>query len=111
MKKVELKVYFTNTIIILLKKFFILGVIHEDLNMNNIIIKDNKILGIIDVGDVVYSFTIFDFAVALCYLIMHEFKENNTKLSDVQIKSFVDAYEKQYRNLNDFEVSIIHVII
>ncbi|KAL5239730.1 hypothetical protein ACI65C_007140 [Semiaphis heraclei] len=87
------------------------SVIHEDLNMNNIIIKDNKIFGIIDVGDVVYSFTIFDFAVALCYLIMHEFKENNAKLSDVQIKSFVEAYEKQYRNLNDFEVSIIHTCI
>lgn len=79
--------------------------------MNNIIIKDNEIIGIIDVGDVVYSFTIFDFAVALCYLIMHEFKNDNAKLSNVHIKSFVEAYEKQYRNLNDFEISIIHVII
>ncbi|XP_060878487.1 hydroxylysine kinase [Metopolophium dirhodum] len=87
------------------------SVIHEDLNMNNIIIKDNKILGIIDVGDVVHSFTIFDFSVALCYLIMHEFKDNNAKLSNVHIKNFVEAYEKQYRNLNDFEVSIIHTCI
>lgn len=79
--------------------------------MNNIIIKDNKILGVIDVGDVVYSFTIFDFAIALCYLILHEFNDNNAKLSDVQIKNFVEAYEKQYRILNDFEISIIHVII
>ncbi|XP_025207051.1 uncharacterized protein LOC112602910 [Melanaphis sacchari] len=87
------------------------SVIHEDLNMNNIIIKDNKIFGIIDVGDVIYSFTIFDFAVALCYLIMHTFKDNNAKLSDVQIKNFVEAYEKQYRILNDFEVSIIHTCV
>jgi len=79
--------------------------------MNNIIIEDNNILGVIDVGDVVYSFTIFDFAVALCYLIMHKFKENNAKLSNVPIKNFVEAYEKKYRNLNDFEVSIIHVTI
>jgi len=79
--------------------------------MNNIIMKDNEIFGVIDVGDVVHSFTIFDFVVALCYLIMHEFKNNDAKLSNVQIKNFVEAYDKQYRNLNDFEVSIIHVII
>lgn len=79
--------------------------------MNNMIIKDNKILGVIDVGDVVYSFTIFDFAIALCYLILHEFNDNNAKLSDVQIKSFVEAYEKQYRILNEFEISIIHTCV
>lgn len=61
-------------------------------------------------GDVVYSYTIFEFAVALCYLILHEFEDNNGKLSNVQIKSFVNAYEKQYRRLNDLELSIIHVI-
>lgn len=77
--------------------------------MNNIIIKDNKILGVIDLGDVLHSFTIFDFSVALCYLILHEFEDNNVKLPDVQIKSFVDAYEKQCRNLNDLELSMIHV--
>lgn len=87
------------------------SVIHGDLNMNNMIIKDNKILGVIDVGDVVYSFTIFDFAIALCYLILHEFNDNNAKLSDVQIKSFVEAYEKQYRILNEFEISIIHTCV
>lgn len=78
--------------------------------MNNIIMKDDKILGIIDMGDVIYSFTIFDFAVALSYLILHELKDDNVKLADIKIISFVDAYEKQYRRLNDFEVSIIHVI-
>lgn len=72
--------------------------------------KNNKITGIIDIGDAVYSFTIFDFATALCYLILHEFKNDNVKLSDVQIKSFVNAYEKQYRKLNDLELSMIHVI-
>jgi len=77
--------------------------------MNNIIIKDNKILGIIDMGDVLYSFTIFDFAVALCYLILHYFNDINANLSDVQIKSFVDAYEKQYRRLNDSELRMIYV--
>lgn len=79
--------------------------------MNNVIMKNNKILGIIDLGDVLYSFTIFDFAVALCYHILHEFEDNNVKLSDVHIKSFVDAYEKQYRHLNDVELSMIHVNI
>jgi len=79
--------------------------------MNNIIIKDNNVIGIIDMGDVVYSFTIFDFAVALCYLILHNFKDININLFDVQIKSFVDAYERQYRHFNDFELQIIYVII
>lgn len=81
--------------------------------MNNIIIKDNKIIGIIDFGDVLHSFTLFDFTVALSYFILHEFEDDNVNLSDIKmkIKSFVDAYEKQYRNLNDLELSMIHVII
>jgi len=79
--------------------------------MNNIIVRDNKIHGIIDMGDVIYSFTIFEFAIALCYLILHKFEDNNSKLSNVQLKSFVDAYEKQYRELNESELKMIHVII
>lgn len=73
--------------------------------------KNNKIIGIIDLGDVTYSYTIFDFSIALCYLILHELKDDNVKLSDVPIKSFVYAYEKQYRRLNDLELSMIHVIM
>lgn len=110
----SLKSYFHHKYIyiyIFKSNILFLGIIHEDLSMNNIIMKDNKILGIIDLGDVLYSFTIFDFAVALCYLILHEFEDNNAKLSDVHIKSFVNSYEKQYRNLNDMELSMIHVII
>lgn len=91
-------------------KNLVLGVIHGDLSMNNIIVRDNKIYGLIDMGDVLYSFTIFDFAVALCYLILHEFEDNNGKLSNVQLKSFVNAYENQYRSLDNIELSIIHVI-
>uniref|UniRef100_A0A2S2Q788 Hydroxylysine kinase n=1 Tax=Sipha flava TaxID=143950 RepID=A0A2S2Q788_9HEMI len=88
---------------------FTKSVIHGDLNMNNIILKDKKIHGIIDIGDVIYSFTIFDFSVSLCYLILHEFRNNNAKLSDVKIKSFVDAYENHYEKLNSLEYSVIHV--
>lgn len=103
------KTYFIYTIIILLKTIIFLGVIHGDLNVNNVIIKDNKIFGIIDLGDALYSFTIFDFAIALCYLILHYFNDINADLSDVQIKSFLDAYEKQYRRLNDLELRMIYV--
>lgn len=88
-----------------------LGVIHGDLSFNNVIVNDNKIFGIIDMGDVVYSYTFLEFAVALCYLILHEFEDDSGKLCNVQIKSFVDAYEKHYRKLNDLELSMIHVII
>lgn len=62
-------------------------------------------------GDVVHTYSIFEFTVALCYLILHEFEDDNGKLSNVQIRSFVDAYEKQYKTLNDLELSIVHVII
>lgn len=108
MKKV-FKQNILNIFYIILYKQLFLGVIHGDLNVNNVIMKDNKVYGIIDLGDVLYSFTIFDFAIALCYLILHEFKDNNANLSDVQFKNFVDAYEKQYRLLNDLEISVIHV--
>lgn len=108
MKKV-FKQNILNIFHIILYKQLFLGVIHGDLNVNNIIMKDNKIHGIIDLGDVLYSFTIFDFAIALCYLILHEFKDNNKSLFDVQFKNFFDAYEKQYRPLNDLELSVVHV--
>lgn len=110
-KKV-LKYYASNYYINVFSKITsFLGVIHGDLSFNNIIVNDNKILGIIDMGDVVYSYTFLEFAVALCYLILHEFEGNSGKLCNVQIKSFVAAYEKHYRKLNDLELSIIHVII
>lgn len=79
--------------------------------MNNIIVRDNKIHGVIDMGDVVYSFTLFDFAIALCYLILHKFEDKNSKLCNVQLKSFVDSYEKQYRRLDEMELKMIHVNI
>lgn len=62
-------------------------------------------------GDAVFSFTIFDLAIALCYLILYDFRDSNVNLSNVKLKSFVDAYEKHYRVLNDLELSMIHVII
>lgn len=111
MKKVFKQYFLTLFYIVWFIIFVIvlLGIIHGDLNVSNIIVKNEKIHAVIDLGDVTYSFTIFDFTIALCYLILFVFEDDNAKLSDVHIKSFVDAYEKKYKRFNDSELSIIHV--
>lgn len=52
------------------------GLIHGDYNENNIIVRqinDNeyKIEGVIDFGDVNYSFTVFDIAITITYMLIH----------------------------------------
>lgn len=59
-----------------LKSTFKQGLIHGDYNENNIIVKkinekEYKIHGVIDFGDVNYSFIIFDLAIAITYMLIH----------------------------------------
>lgn len=48
------------------------SIIHGDANNHNIIVDDNanRVIGLIDFGDVVYSFTIAELAVALAYIVL-----------------------------------------
>jgi len=47
-----------------------LSILHNDANDWNVLVKEGKISGIIDFGDIVYSPLINELAVAICYAIM-----------------------------------------
>lgn len=48
------------------------GVIHGDANDMNVLVKDNKIAGIIDFGDCTYAPLIIDIAIALTYVVFEK---------------------------------------
>jgi Ser/Thr protein kinase RdoA (MazF antagonist) len=73
------------------------GVVHNDYHHNNILIKKDKVVGIIDFGDSIYSWFAGDLAIALSHLNFNN-KENFFRL----IKSFLTGYEKNFK-LNRLE--------
>ncbi|HVF22776.1 MAG TPA: phosphotransferase, partial [Pyrinomonadaceae bacterium] len=46
------------------------SVIHGDANDYNVLVEGNKVVGLIDFGDIVYSYTVGDLAVAVAYVIL-----------------------------------------
>ncbi|HEX6284834.1 MAG TPA: phosphotransferase [Pyrinomonadaceae bacterium] len=46
------------------------SVIHADANDYNILVEDDKVVGLIDFGDVVYSYTVGDLAIAVAYVVL-----------------------------------------
>jgi len=46
------------------------SVIHGDANDYNVLVDGNKVVGIIDFGDVVYSYTVGDLAIAIAYVVL-----------------------------------------
>jgi Ser/Thr protein kinase RdoA (MazF antagonist) len=48
------------------------GVIHGDANDHNIIVGDGRMMGLLDFGDMVYTATVCDLAIALAYVMLDE---------------------------------------
>ena len=46
------------------------SVIHADANDYNVLVEENKVVGLIDFGDVVYSYTVGDLAIAVAYVVL-----------------------------------------
>jgi Ser/Thr protein kinase RdoA (MazF antagonist) len=46
------------------------SVIHGDANDYNVLVDGNEVVGIIDFGDVVYSYTVGDLAIAIAYVVL-----------------------------------------
>jgi Ser/Thr protein kinase RdoA (MazF antagonist) len=46
------------------------SVIHADANDYNVLVEDNNVVGLIDFGDVVYSYTVGDLAIAVAYVVL-----------------------------------------
>jgi len=47
------------------------GIVHGDLNEQNILVEDNRVHAILDFGDIHHAPLIFDIAVCICYMILH----------------------------------------
>lgn len=46
------------------------SVIHGDANDYNVLVEGNKVVGLIDFGDIVYSYTVGDLAIAVAYVVL-----------------------------------------
>jgi Ser/Thr protein kinase RdoA (MazF antagonist) len=46
------------------------SVIHADANDYNVLVEDNNVVGLIDFGDAVYSYTVGDLAIAVAYVVL-----------------------------------------
>lgn len=46
------------------------SVVHGDANDYNVLVNDDKVVGLIDFGDIVYSYTVGDLAIALAYVVL-----------------------------------------
>ena len=65
------------------------SIIHNDCNDHNIIVSDdNKIYGIIDFGDMVYTYTAGELAIAIAYAVLG--KDNPLKIACEIIKGYCD---------------------
>jgi Ser/Thr protein kinase RdoA (MazF antagonist) len=46
------------------------SVIHGDANDHNVIVEGEKVVGLIDFGDMIHSFTVGDLAIAIAYVVL-----------------------------------------
>jgi Ser/Thr protein kinase RdoA (MazF antagonist) len=66
------------------------SVIHGDANDYNVIVGDGRMVGLLDFGDMVYTATICDLAIALAYTLLEE-KEPLTAAAQI-----IGAYHRRY---------------
>jgi Ser/Thr protein kinase RdoA (MazF antagonist) len=76
------------------------SVIHGDANDYNVIVRDSHVVGLIDFGDMVYSYTVGDLAIALAYIILNK-REPLSAATNV-----VTGYLKEY-SLTDDERGVL----
>lgn len=48
------------------------GVIHGDANDNNLLVERDRMVGLLDFGDMLYSATVCDLAIAIAYSVLHQ---------------------------------------
>lgn len=80
------------------------SVIHNDANDWNVLVDGNQILGIIDFGDIAYTHTINELAIACTYMAM----DSRDPISD--ILPLVSGYH-QVLPLNEVEISVLYYLI
>src|SRR5262249_53877400 len=76
------------------------SVIHNDANDYNVIVAGRGVAGLIDFGDMIYSFTVADLAVAIAYAVLNK---PDPLAAAVEI---VEGYHAEY-TLNDDELAAL----
>jgi len=76
------------------------SVIHGDANDYNVIVENENVAGLIDYGDMVYSYTVGDLAVALAYVVL----DKSDPLSSV--REVIDGYLSKV-SLNEIELELL----
>ena len=67
------------------------SVIHADANDYNVLVEENKVVGLIDFGDVVYSYTVGDLAIAVAYVVLG--KEDPFAAAAPVIEGYQEEFE------------------
>jgi Ser/Thr protein kinase RdoA (MazF antagonist) len=80
------------------------SVIHGDANDHNLIIEHERLVGLIDFGDMVYSYTVGELAIGLAYVLLD-------KPDAIAIARAVVAGYASRRSLNDDEIQSIWPLI
>jgi ethanolamine-phosphate phospho-lyase len=80
------------------------SIIHNDINEWNVLIKDNNVSGIIDFGDVTYSFIINELAIAIIYATYN----NENYLTNAL--SIIKSYH-EVKPLTNIEIDCLYYII
>ena len=75
------------------------SVIHGDANDYNVIVRGNRVVGLIDFGDMVHSYTVGDLAIAVAYVVTQD-----EPLS--RATAIVSGYLKE-NNLNELELRVL----
>jgi Ser/Thr protein kinase RdoA (MazF antagonist) len=82
------------------------SLVHFDYDSSNILIKNNKISGIIDFDDIIEAPTIIDLGFSLWWWLFFNFKKNKLLTSIRYIKGY-----SKIRKLNDKEKKLLPLII
>ena len=75
------------------------SVIHGDANDYNVIVRGNRVVGLIDLGDMVHSYTVGDLAIAIAYVVTRD--EPLSRASAI-----VSGYLEE-NNLNELELRVL----
>ena len=81
-----------------------MSVIHGDMNDGNVIVESDRVAGIIDFGDAVYSWSIGELAIAIAYAVLGQ--SNPLALA----ASMVEAHHAE-SPLSEDEVEVLYGLI
>jgi Ser/Thr protein kinase RdoA (MazF antagonist) len=74
------------------------SVVHGDANDYNVLVDENKVVGLIDFGDIVYSYTVGDLAIAVAYVVLG--KPDPNAAAEPVIEGYREEFELEKEELD-----------